>query len=185
MMKKCFKCKLEKDSSEFNKLHNSKTGLQVYCKLCRQDYRHSFSGHLRILYQSMKHRCLNDPSYLKRKIHFSINEFIRFGLGNQQYKTIHDQWTQSNYQFKLSPSIDRINNNNDYTLGNIQFLSISKNSAKFCGEEPPQSKLKTKDIPLIKNLQGKLNDIEIGVLFGVHRRTISDVRRNKTWKHVA
>ena len=35
-MKKCFKCKAEKDFSQFNKLAKASDGLQCYCKTCQK-----------------------------------------------------------------------------------------------------------------------------------------------------
>jgi len=56
------------------------------------------------------------------------------------------------------------------------------NSGSNCGA----SKLIDKEVVEIKFLikKGKLNDRKIGEIFGVHRRTITDIRLGKTWKYV-
>ena len=41
-MKRCSKCKKQKDESEFNKNSNSKDGMQNWCKKCKREYRHRY-----------------------------------------------------------------------------------------------------------------------------------------------
>lgn len=54
------------------------------------------------------------------------------------------------------------------------------------GNKNPQSKLNENQVKEIKNafIKTKLSDTEIGIKYGVHRRTISDIRRGKTWNKV-
>ena len=54
------------------------------------------------------------------------------------------------------------------------------------GEDRGSSKLKNIDIPRIRKLSKRfeMSNKEIGVIFGVHRRTISDIINGKTWSHI-
>jgi len=59
-------------------------------------------------------------------------------------------------------------------------------SERMKGEKHPNHILTEIDIPIIRELynEGILTHTEMGFIFGVHRTTISDVKRRKTWKHI-
>ena len=38
-MKKCYKCQLDKDDSEFSRHPKNKDGLQKQCKSCQKEYK--------------------------------------------------------------------------------------------------------------------------------------------------
>lgn len=50
------------------------------------------------------------------------------------------------------------------------------------GEEHVHSKLTEKDVRAIR--ASTLNDCELAKLYNVSRRTVSDARRGKTWRHI-
>lgn len=56
------------------------------------------------------------------------------------------------------------------------------NSGSNCGT----SKLTDEQVIEIKVLikKGELTDTEIGKIFGIHRRTVADIKLGKTWKYV-
>ena len=62
------------------------------------------------------------------------------------------------------------------------------NQPKFnLGEKHYNAKLtieQVQEIKFIYLLENKLNCLEIGKLYGVHRRTISDIKLGKTWTHI-
>lgn len=54
------------------------------------------------------------------------------------------------------------------------------------GERAGKAKLKSSDIPIIRQLlaEGKLLRREIGKMFGVRRGAIRDIQFGKTWAHI-
>jgi hypothetical protein len=60
----------------------------------------------------------------------SIEDFLSFSIENIQYKKLHEEWVKSDYKYKLTPSIDRINCKMGYIINNIQFLTVSDNCKK-------------------------------------------------------
>jgi hypothetical protein len=79
--------------------------------------------------------------------------------------------------------------NNSYS--NLEWCTYQENTnhaLKYglihIGEKTHSSKLTEKNVLEIINLLELHKDTEIGQMYGVHRRTISDIRHNKTWRHV-
>ena len=46
------------------------------------------------------------------------------------FMKMHKEWEESGFKRKFIPSIDRIDNDGGYALDNIQWLTLSENSAK-------------------------------------------------------
>lgn len=61
-------------------------------------------------------------------------EFMKFGINNENYKKLYQEWELSGKQLKFTPSVDRINNNIGYERNNIQFITFSDN-VKKCHKE--------------------------------------------------
>ena len=81
-------------------------------------------------YNHILRRLKSKTSYQHRKLLFSQQEFLNWIFNNPKYAELHRQWKQSGYDLKLSPSIDRIDNNKDYSLDNIQVITTLENSLK-------------------------------------------------------
>jgi hypothetical protein len=155
-MKKCLGCNLEKDLTSFYKNNKLFDGHFNKCKECikanvRKNYarnreyyknyeknrnRNSFYRIFLHRYGCLKQRC----GGMFRKYKVSGTEFLDkktflewcFEDNNiAKFKKIHSDWEKSNYDHKLSPSIDRIDNNKGYTIDNIQWLTKSQNSKKY------------------------------------------------------
>jgi hypothetical protein len=56
--------------------------------------------------------------------------FVEWSLNDPEYNRLYAEWVATNYDRKLSPSIDRIDNNGGYTIDNMQWLTSSQNQAK-------------------------------------------------------
>ena len=54
--------------------------------------------------------------------------FYEWSINNEHFNELYDNWVKSEYDRKLSPSIDRINSNDGYTLNNIRWITHSENS---------------------------------------------------------
>jgi hypothetical protein len=60
------------------------------------------------------------------------NEFLQWCEQNiKQFEKIHRAWKKSNWENKMSPSIDRIDNSKGYTIDNIRWISKSINCKKY------------------------------------------------------
>lgn len=53
------------------------------------------------------------------------------------------------------------------------------------GEANGSAKLSDEDVREIRELGGEVSQEAVGVAFGVHQFTVSQILRRKTWKHVA
>lgn len=85
------------------------------------------AGKLVHTYHNMRGRIRCDPAYkwlpiLPRRV------FYRWALEDPTYRVLFRAWEKSGYQLKVSPSIDRINPNLGYVIGNIRWLTHSDNS---------------------------------------------------------
>lgn len=67
--------------------------------------------------------------YFGKKI-CTKDEFISKFINDSKFLELYSSWQDNYFQRKFAPSIDRINNDLDYTLDNIEFISQSSNSKK-------------------------------------------------------
>lgn len=133
---KCSNCKKLLDISCFHKNNKIKRGYQYDCIECKKKTRISYQliknkvKELRIKYPEryilydIKTRCNNKnckayKNYGGRGIKCLITE-----------KEIKQLMIRDNYWSLKRPSIDRINNNGNYTYDNCRFIEMSENSAK-------------------------------------------------------
>lgn len=58
------------------------------------------------------------------------------------------------------------------------------NGKKLKGEQIRNSKLKEYDVIEILSLFGKMRNVDIANMFGVDKSTITDIFKNRTWKHI-
>lgn len=102
-------------------------------QLNKEDY-------LQNLYYHMKERVTNPKKsknmegkkirhYFKLPI-CSKQQFLKFAIANKQFDVLFSIYKKSKGLRRLAPSIDRINNNRGYVVGNMQFLTTSDNAKK-------------------------------------------------------
>lgn len=119
-------CGLEKPLSEFNKEFKNVDGLKYLCKECTKQYEKEY----RLKYPwkqilvNIKQRCENPnnkkyKNYGKRGIKNYLTE------ENVKFLYIRDK-----AHLLKKPSLDRKNNNKNYTLNNCEFIEWSENSIK-------------------------------------------------------
>jgi DNA-binding CsgD family transcriptional regulator len=52
------------------------------------------------------------------------------------------------------------------------------------GVQVAGAKLSERNVRRVRELGGLLTQREIGTLFGIHHRTVYDIQRRATWRHV-
>lgn len=160
MQKQCFKCKITKPLEDFYKHPAMSDGRVGKCKECnksdvRKNYadnidekkeydkyrhRHSIPRLFSHKYSMIVSRCtkVHITNGIKKSVfgksYLSKEEWLKWCYDEDNYKKfieIYNIWTQSNFDRKLTPSIDRIDNKKGYIIGNIQWLTLSENVTKY------------------------------------------------------
>ena len=156
-MKECFKCNQTKQLSDFYKHPLTKDGYLNKCKECTKvDTRANYSKNreyyreydlkrgrldieriLRSRYYGIRSRS-EEGYYHSNKYtvtgmpYLSKEEFMKWANENMdKFMELYAPWAASNYQKKLAPSVDRIDNSKGYTKDNLQWLTHGQNSAKY------------------------------------------------------
>ena len=114
--------------------NNRAKNVKRYNKFDRDRYRKNISRIWAVKYDSMRRRVLGltDHSKLIGKDLLSEAEFLSWcEIEKNNFMKFYEKWKKSGYQRKFAPSIDRINNNLGYVLGNLQWLTQSENSKKY------------------------------------------------------
>ena len=97
-------------------------------------YEKTKKGFLMRLYRNMQSRV---TGVQKKKLHLYKGlellervEFYNWALNNEQFDTMFLCWEESNYDRKLTPTVDRIDSKIGYVSENMQWLTHSENSRK-------------------------------------------------------
>lgn len=148
MLKKCNSCREDKEISLFVKVKSSKSGYGGKCKLCVNErqkerrhlsgdaetkkYEKTFNGYLMRTYRNMTSRV---KGIVKKKAHLyqgleilDKETFYEWAKADTEYQRLYEEWTASGYEYRLAPSIDRIDSSIGYTIDNIRWLPHWLNS---------------------------------------------------------
>lgn len=95
-------------------------------------YEKTKGGFLMRMYRNMKSRV---NGIQKKKHHLYAGkelickeDFYSLAKLNPEFNRLFNEWELSNYNRKLTPSVDRINPKLGYTVENIRFITHSENS---------------------------------------------------------
>lgn len=108
------------------------------CQNCWHKYKHRHFPNffLRQKHSQMNERCRNpnkNPNTIKcyfGRVVCELEDFLNRFLNDEIFLKLYKQWQDSNYEYKLCPSIDRINPDLDYVIENLQFITMSENCTK-------------------------------------------------------
>lgn len=163
MTKRCIRCGEEYPASEFVP-HKYGDGYANQCRLCRneiqrekrkrerneitQRYEKTKKGFLMRLYRNMVSR-INGIQKAKSHLYegkclLAKEDFYRWAMGCTTFHVLWDEWVDSGYDRKLTPSVDRINSNEGYALANMEWVTHSENSRR--GSISPNRKLKQGEV---------------------------------------
>lgn len=114
---------------EMQRIRRAKTGNATTKK-----YERTKGGKLMRCYRNMMSRVTGiqykkEHLYLGKEI-LSREDFYEFSKNDKSFNELFDAWVASDYDRKLTPSVDRIDSNKGYVLGNIQWITHSENSRK-------------------------------------------------------
>ena len=89
---------------------------------------------LRMKYTEITQRCTNlshdKTGRYQGKQFCTREEFLEKFINDSTFLSLFENWKLNNYEYKLNPSIDRIDTSGGYTLDNIQFLTHEQNCRK-------------------------------------------------------
>lgn len=96
------------------------------------EYRRSIDGFLAHAYASMKRRVEGKGQERTRHIYKGLpllpqDEFMNWARQDRAFLYLHKQWAAADYDYKLSPSVNRVVGKLGYVLGNIEWLTHSDN----------------------------------------------------------
>ena len=108
-----------------------------YCRPClkkrqENDHRRFFllvKNYAQKTYASMRRRChyrTGEKYYRGLKV-LAREEFYRFALHDPNLPTLIRNYIDSGYQFRLAPSINRIDSKLGYIINNIEFIALGEN----------------------------------------------------------
>ena len=86
------------------------------------------------LYRNMQSRT-NGIQWRKAHLYEGLQllpreDFYKWALAQEEFHTMFTEWEVSNYNRKLTPSVDRIDSSEGYALSNMRWLTHSVNSSR-------------------------------------------------------
>ena len=130
-MKKCKKCRIEKDTRCFYRAKTNIDGMSGKCVVCTKgDNKNRFrtkKGVISRIYNSQlsvsRRRGHQLPSYTSR-------ELYEWCMSTVEFHQIFNDWKSCGFRSELKPSIDRLDDYDGYHFGNIQILTWEENNQK-------------------------------------------------------
>jgi hypothetical protein len=108
-------------------------------------YEKTINGFLMRLYRNMesrvrgiqkvKYHLYKDLELLPRE------EFYKWSKKSRKFKQLFHNWKMSNYDRKLTPSVDRVNSKLGYIKSNMEWVTFSENSRRGGKWRPSQVKI--------------------------------------------
>jgi len=97
-------------------------------------YERTKKGKLMRLYRNMQSRILGVQ---KQKHHLyqgksllPKDEFYKWAMSCEEFHRLYNAWVESDYNRKLTPSVDRIDSSKGYEIENMEWVTHSENSRR-------------------------------------------------------
>lgn len=128
-LKKCNKCNEVMDLSSFQWRRENES-YRLECKNCvsirsKERYR-SKKGIIKQIFTTQSKNSIkrnhNPPEY-------SLKELTDYLLNSKNFKNIYQKWVESDFQKKLTPSLDRVDNDKGYSFYNVIVTTWGKNES--------------------------------------------------------
>ena len=99
-----------------------------------------------------------------------LYDFIEFGMNSAAFHNLWDNWVDSGWDRKFTPSPDRIHADGDYSVENIQWVTNSENCKKAADDKKRERKPRSFS-PIPKGGMGyKVLDLQTGVFYDSIRK---------------
>ena len=97
-------------------------------------YEKTPKGFLMRLYRNMQSR-INGIQKQKHHLYkgktlLSREQFYEWALNHPEYWQLREIWVNSNYERRLTPSVDRVDSDKGYELSNMEWVTHSENSRR-------------------------------------------------------
>jgi len=134
--RRCYKCGETKVYSEFYKNKREKDGLSFDCKVCRKEYngarQKTKNGLILKIYNSQK---FSSNSRDHAAPDYSLAKLRCWVLSQSIFHELYNTWVKSNYDCKMIPSCDRLDDYKPYTLDNLQIMTWQENKDKYYSDK--------------------------------------------------
>ena len=114
---------------ETQRIYRKRTGNSV-----TRRYEKTKNGFLMRLYRNMQSRC---KGIQKEKYHlyqgvelWDKDTFYKWAKESNQFHKLFKEWELSDYDRKLTPSVDRIDSSKGYSIENVEWVTHSENSRR-------------------------------------------------------
>lgn len=109
-------------------------------------YEKTKKGKLMRMYRNMQSRVYGiqtQKSHLYKNKHLlDRSEFYEWALNSKEFHDMYETWKQSDYDRKLTPTVDRIDSSKGYTIDNMEWVTHSENSRRGAISQIKQGKFK-------------------------------------------
>lgn len=131
-MKKCIKCLIEKDETDFYSHPKMKKRAFNKCKeCCKKEAKirrtETVSGLVSDMYNKLKQRS-NKKGF--GCLGFTRQEFVKWLTEETDFNYIYEKWYLNNYHKHFRPSVDRKDDLLNYTFSNMQLVTWLENVNK-------------------------------------------------------
>jgi len=176
MSKKCKKCAIVKNYNEFDIVIKFKDGYGFICKSCKSNSQIKDKTKINYLVtkiynsQCYSSKARNDspPEYTKQE----LKEWL---INQPNFKTLHINWIKSNFNKWITPSVDRTDDYNGYSLDRIQLMTWEENKRK--GESDMRNGINNKQSKAVIGTCVKTGiETEYFSMSEAGRKTIADFR---------
>ena len=128
-MKTCIDCKKTLPFSDFVKKPSCADGYEIRCRTCRS-IRYNKSTPVLVCKKMYASQCTHSATRNHPLPNYTLSEFTEWVTSQSQFVDIFNTWQAAGYVKELAPSVDRIDDNLPYSIGNIQLMTWDANRAK-------------------------------------------------------